>query len=123
MPIPSSQMVYTTPIMITQANRFLGWSPPIPMNLEGQRTKSVVNLGTGVPMAKPYQSTLKYQDYKKDADPNAHVKAFDVVVRANEKINEEYIINSFSYTVREMPIDWCHNHMLEFLDCSFFEPM
>jgi hypothetical protein len=84
MPIPSPQMINTTPIMITQANGFLGWSPPIPINLEGQKTRSVVNLGTGVPMAKPYQSTLKYQDYEKDPDPNAHVKAFNAVIRADK---------------------------------------
>jgi hypothetical protein len=46
MPIPSPRMVYTTPIMITQANRFLGWSPPIPINLKGERTRSMVNFGT-----------------------------------------------------------------------------
>jgi hypothetical protein len=36
-------------------------------------------------MAKPYRLTLKYLDYKKDANPNAHVRVFNVVVRTNGK--------------------------------------
>ncbi len=36
-------------------------------------------------MAKSYQLVLKYLDYNKDANPNAHVKVFNVVVKTNEK--------------------------------------
>jgi hypothetical protein len=43
------QMVYIVPIMTTQANIFVGWPPPIPINCEGKRTKSMVNLQTRVP--------------------------------------------------------------------------
>jgi hypothetical protein len=35
MHISKPQMVYTTPIMTTQANIFLGWPPPILTNCEG----------------------------------------------------------------------------------------
>jgi hypothetical protein len=40
----------------------------IPINCEGQRIGSMVNLGARVPMAKPHKSTLKYPNYKKDVD-------------------------------------------------------
>jgi ribosomal protein L6P/L9E len=35
MPIPKPQTIYTTPIMTTQANIFVGWPPSIPINCEG----------------------------------------------------------------------------------------
>jgi hypothetical protein len=35
------------------------------MNYERQKMKSMVNPKAGVLVAKPYQSTLKYPDYKK----------------------------------------------------------
>jgi hypothetical protein len=33
-PISKLQMIYITPIMMTQANTFVGWPPPIPINCE-----------------------------------------------------------------------------------------
>jgi hypothetical protein len=41
----------------------------------------MVNLGIRISIIKPYRSTLKYPDYKKDT--NAHVKVFNVIVKAN----------------------------------------
>jgi hypothetical protein len=38
-------------------------------------------------------------------DPNAHVKVFIVIVTENRKTSKEYIINAFSYTVKEMGLD------------------
>jgi hypothetical protein len=32
MPISKPQTIYTTPIMTIQANIFIGWPPPIPIN-------------------------------------------------------------------------------------------
>ncbi len=46
---------------------------------------------------------------------------FNVVFKANGKTFEEYIINAFSFTLKETASDWCHNYMLKFLDCTFFE--
>jgi hypothetical protein len=51
-------MVYTTPIMMTKTNKFLGWPPLIP---------------------------LKYPDYKKDADLDVHVKVFQATIKSNGK--------------------------------------
>ncbi len=33
-PILRPQMMYTTPIITTQTNRFVGWTPLIPLNNE-----------------------------------------------------------------------------------------
>jgi hypothetical protein len=59
------QMVYTTLIMITQANKSMGWPPLIPMTYERQKTKSMVNPKAWILVARPYQLVLKYPDYKK----------------------------------------------------------
>jgi hypothetical protein len=62
---------------------------------------------------------LKYPNFKKDVDPNAHVRVFISVVKKNGETFEEYIINAFSITLKDMALNWCHNHMLEFHDCTF----
>jgi plasmid replication initiation protein len=62
---------------------------------------------------------LKYLDFKKDVDPNVHVRMFNFVIKENAKTFEEYIINAFNYTLRDMTLDWCHNYMSEFPSCIF----
>jgi hypothetical protein len=54
---------------------------------------------------------------------NAHVKVFQAAIRANGKTFEEYIINAFSYTLRETTSYWCHNYMSKFLDYTFWQPI
>jgi hypothetical protein len=76
----------------------MGWPPPIPINFERQKTKSMVNPRTRVIVAKPYQLALKYPNYKKDANLDAHVKVFNSIVKVNGETYEEYIINAFIYT-------------------------
>ncbi len=61
---------------------------------------------------------FKYPNFKK-YDPNVHVKMFNFAVKANIKTFEEYITNAFSYTLRDMTLDWCHNYMLQFPNCTF----
>jgi hypothetical protein len=56
-------------------------------------------------MARPCRSPLKYPNYKKDANPNVHVTMFQVAIRVNGETFEEYIINAFNYTLREMRLD------------------
>jgi hypothetical protein len=52
-------------------------------------------------VAKPYQSTLKYPNYKKGVDYYVHVRVFQATIEANGKTSKEYIINAFNYTLRE----------------------
>ncbi len=39
----------------------------------------------------------------------------------NGETSEDYIINIFNYTLKEMASGWCHNYMLEFPDYMFSE--
>jgi hypothetical protein len=64
---------------------------------------------------------LKYIDFKKDVDPDVHVRVFNSMVKANIETFEEYIINAFSYTLRDMASNWCHNYISKFLDYIFSE--
>jgi hypothetical protein len=50
---------------------------------------------------KPNRVTLKYFDFKKDVDLNAHVKVFNFVVKTNVKTFEEYIIDVFNYMLKD----------------------
>jgi hypothetical protein len=42
-------------------------------------------------------------------------------MKANVKTFEEYIINVFSYTLKDIASDTGHNYMSKFLDCIFLE--
>jgi len=64
---------------------------------------------------------LKYLDFKKNADLNVDVRVFNFITKANAKTSKKYIINAFNYMLRDMALDWCHNYMLRFLDCTFSE--
>jgi len=46
---------------------------------------------------KPNKVVFKYPNFKKDDDPNAHVRVFNSIVKANAETFREYIINVFSY--------------------------
>ncbi len=62
----------------------------------------MVNFGARVSMVKPYPSTLKYPNYKKEANPDVHVKVFNATVRTNGETSKKEKINAFSYTLKEM---------------------
>ncbi len=50
---------------------------------------------------RPNKVAFKYLDFKKDVDPNAHVKMFNFAVKENAKTFKEYIINAFNYTLKD----------------------
>jgi hypothetical protein len=54
---------------------------------------------------KPNRVALNYPHFKKDIDPDVHVKMFNYVVKANVKISKKYIINAFSYTLKGTTLD------------------
>jgi hypothetical protein len=54
---------------------------------------------------RPNRVALKYHDFKKDVDPNVHVKMFNYVVKEDAKTSEKYIINVFSYTLRNTTLN------------------
>jgi hypothetical protein len=52
---------------------------------------------------------------------DVHVKVFNFVMKANAKSFEKYIINAFSYMLKDTTLDWCHNYMSKFPDCIFLK--
>ncbi len=54
---------------------------------------------------RPNRVAFKYPNFKKDVDPNIHVRMFNSIMKANVGTSEEYIINVFSYTLRDILID------------------
>jgi hypothetical protein len=51
---------------------------------------------------KPNMVALKCSNYKKNVDFNVHVKLLNFIVKVNAKTSEEYIINAFSYMLRNI---------------------
>jgi hypothetical protein len=58
---------------------------------------------------------------KKGVNLDAHVRVSNSKVKENAKTFEEYIINAFKYTLKNMASDSCHNYMSKFLDYTFSE--
>jgi hypothetical protein len=54
---------------------------------------------------RPNRVAFKYLDFKKDVDPDAHVKMFNSLVKANAETSKEYIINVFNYTLKDMALN------------------
>jgi hypothetical protein len=67
---------------------------------------------------RPNKVTFKCPNFKKDVDPNVHVRVFNSVVKCKCK---EYIINAFNYMLKDMTLDWSHNYMSKFHACIFLE--
>jgi hypothetical protein len=65
---------------------------------------------------RPNRVVLKYFDFKKNVDPNVHVKVFNSIVKDNVETSEKYIINAFNYTLRDTTSDWvtitCQNFLI-----------
>jgi hypothetical protein len=58
-------------------------------------TQGIFNQKNGH-FVKPYRVAFKYPNFKKNVNPNVHVRMFNFA-----KTFEEYIINAFSYTLRD----------------------
>jgi len=50
---------------------------------------------------RPNKVALKYRDFKKNGDPDTYVKVFNSIVKGNAKTSREYIINAFSYMLKD----------------------
>ncbi len=107
--VGTRHMVFTNPIMTTHVNRIVDVMNP----KWGYRKPPIVT----VPIfnhrldhyVRPNEVALKYLDFK-NGDPYDHVKMF-IVVKANAKISEEYIMNVFKYMLKDTTSDWCHNYI------------
>jgi hypothetical protein len=61
---------------------------------------------------RPNKVASKYPNFKKDVDLDVHVTMFNFSIKMNAKTFEKDIINVFSYILRDMASNWCHNYML-----------
>jgi hypothetical protein len=59
--------------------------------------------------------------FQKILDLNVHVKVFNFIIKENVETFEEYIINPFSYMLRDMASNWRHNYMSDFYYFIFSE--
>jgi len=129
------QMVFTNSIMTIHVNRIVdrpsmssmvvgGYKNVSAMDSKGRYQEPfvvielIINHKDGY-YVKPNRVAFKYIDLKKHVDLNAHVKMFKFVVKTNVKTFEKYIINAFSYKLRDTTSSWYYNYMLGFLDCTF----
>jgi hypothetical protein len=70
---------------------------------------------------RPNRVAFKYPNFKKDVDPYAHVTVFNSIVKANAETSKKYIINVFSYTLRNITLYSCHDYISEFPNYYFLE--
>jgi hypothetical protein len=56
-------------------------------------------------LLKPNKVALKCPHFRKDVDPNAHVKVFNFVVKVNVETSKKYVINAFNYMLKDMTLD------------------
>ncbi len=54
---------------------------------------------------RPNMVAFKYPNFKKVVNLDAHVKLFNSIIKVNAKTFEMYIINAFSYTLRDTTLD------------------
>ncbi len=70
---------------------------------------------------RPNKVILKYPNFKKNVDPNVHVRMFNSIMKVNVTTSEKYIINVFNYTLKNMTLNWGHNYMSKFPNLTFLE--
>ncbi len=89
--------------------------PPRPPKPLGYFGLPMMNSGKPpLPPSMPY-----HHEYVKDSDLDIHVKVFRVAIRANGEIDDEKIINLFSFTLRDIMFNWCNNYMGDYPDYIF----
>ncbi len=110
-------MVFTNSIMIIHVNKIANLPPMSSMVVRGYRSVDATNPRGGyqelfiivAPIlddknghyVKPSRVALKYLDFKKDVDLNANVRVLNFAVKTNVETSKKYIINDFSYTLRD----------------------
>jgi hypothetical protein len=115
--VRAPQLVFTNPIMIIRVNRIIDQPLMSSMVARGYRNEDATNPRRGYqkPFAvttpildhkydhyvKPNKVAFKHLDFKKDVDPNVHVRVFNFVIKKNVKTSKKYIINAFSYTLKD----------------------
>jgi len=71
------------------------------------------------PPNRPYHRPFTYPEYVIDSNPDAHVKVFKAAIRANNEADDAKIVSLFSFTFKNIVLDWCNNCMGDYPDCTF----
>jgi hypothetical protein len=130
--VGTPHMVLTNPIIITHAKPLMssivikGYKSTNAQNSEERNHEPLV-ITHGIldhingHFVKTNKVALKYPDFKKNADPNAHVKMFNYEVKVNVETLKK--ISSMCLTIRsrDTTLDSCHNYMSKFLSYIFSE--
>jgi hypothetical protein len=104
--VGTPHMVFTNPIMTTRVNIIINRilmnslvareykSTNVENPRGGYREPSIITIGIldhkNDRSIEPNMVALKYIDFQKDVDPNAHVKVFNFEVKENEKNSKKY---------------------------------
>jgi hypothetical protein len=115
------QTMFTNPIMTIHVNRIAYQPSMSSMVVRKYKCANVTNLRKGyqkpfvviapIPdhkyghYVRPNRVALKYHDFKKDVDIDAHVKVLSSIVKTNTKTFEDYIINEFNYMLKDTTLD------------------
>ncbi len=129
-------MVFTNMIMTTHVNKTANQPPMNSMATKGYKSTYATNLIRGYQkpsiittkildhknshFVRPNKVVLKYLDFKKNVDLDVHVKVFNFAMKVNGETSEEYIINSFSYMLKDTTSNWCHNYNVKISSLYFF---
>jgi hypothetical protein len=54
---------------------------------------------------KPNKVAFKYPNFKKNVDPDVHVKVFNPIMKENVEASKKYIINAFNYMLRDTTLE------------------
>jgi hypothetical protein len=111
------QMVFTNPITTTHGNMTTDQPLMNSMTVRGCRSADVMHsrgryqepIALIAPIldhrdghyVRPNKVAFKYLDFKKDVDPYVHVRMFNSIIKTNAETSKEYVINAFSYKLRD----------------------
>jgi len=115
--VGTPQMVFTNLILIIHVYRITNQPPMSSMDVGGYKSANAMNpkrgyqkpsiIITPIPnyrdghYVRPNKVALKYHDFRKDVDPNAHVRMFNFVIKTNIETSKKYIINAFNYKLKD----------------------
>jgi hypothetical protein len=99
------------------------WLPPDPRKdpPKPPRGVTITSMQPALLYFRPFNTPLNYLKYKKDFDPDVHVRIFKTIIKFNNEMINEQIVNLFNFTIRNNAYDWCNNYMWDHPNCRFVD--
>jgi hypothetical protein len=60
---------------------------------------------------RPFKRPLNYLEYKKNYDPDVHVRVFKAAIKVNNETTNEEIKNMFNFTLKNNAFNWFNNYI------------